>query len=165
MDTFAPYRDRSIALATMHAKDRAIAKPFKLLLGAEVIVADGIDTDTFGTFIGEITRQGTMLEAALAKASTAINITKLPFGLGSEGSFGPHPSLPFIAGGVEILAFEDRERDFKVHETLVTNRTNFSSRTCTPKDDLSGFLSRIDFPKHAVVVMPSKTPTYDFANP
>jgi hypothetical protein len=161
MNYSEPYRDRFIALATMHAKERAIAKPFKRQLGAEIVVAGGIDTDTFGTFTGEVPRRGTLLEAAKAKARAAIDATRLPLGLGSEGSFGPHPSLPFVAGGIETIVFADHERDFAIHETLVTHRTNFGSRTCKPEDTIEPFLQQIGFPAHAVVVRPNEAVSGD----
>lgn len=165
MAVISPYRDQAIALATMHAKERAIAKPFRRKLGASIVVAESIDTDKFGTFTGEISREGTMLEVARAKALAAIKETNLPRGLGSEGSFGPHPALPFAAAGMETIVFVDHERDITVHETLVTHRTNFSSVVCTPHHDIIFFLRQIGFPSHAVVVRPNQplAPRYDKA--
>jgi hypothetical protein len=152
-----PYCRTTIAMATMHFKERAVAKPFKRRLGAEIAVAPGIDTDSFGTFTGEVTRQGTMLDAARAKAQAAIEATGLPFGIGSEGSFGPHPFVPFVAAGTEVLLFTDRKRGIEIHEALVTHRTNYQSRACRPDEDLRDFLARARFPSHAIAVT-SNTP-------
>ena len=44
-----PYVGKTIAIATMHAKEHAVGKPFRRWLGADVIVAAGIDTDAIGT--------------------------------------------------------------------------------------------------------------------
>jgi len=148
----APYRGETFAIATMHAKERAVARPFRHWLGAIVTVASGIDTDRFGTFTGEVARQGDMLDAARDKALAATEHTGLPFGLGSEGSFGPHPALPFVAAGREVLLFSDRRHGFEVHETLLSNQTNHRSRVCRPGDDLRDFLDSVGFPSHAVVV-------------
>jgi hypothetical protein len=141
----------------MHAKERAVAGPFNRWLDAAVTVAPGIDTDAFGTFTGETVRQGTMLDAARAKALAAIKATGLELGLGSEGSFGPHPSLPFIAAGTEVLLCQDRKWGFEIHEMLVTERTNYQSCDCTPGQDIGNFLASARFPSHAVVVS-SKAP-------
>jgi hypothetical protein len=95
-----------------------------------------------------------MLDAARAKALAAIEATGLELGLGSEGSFGPHPSLPFIPAGTEILLCQDRKRGFEIHEMLVTDRTNYQSCNCTPGQDIRNFLAGARFPTHAVVVSP-----------
>lgn len=146
------YFSETIAISTMHAKERAVSRPLQRWLGAAIKVAPGIDTDLFGTFTGEQARVGSMLDAARAKAQAAIKSTGLPFGLGSEGSFGPHPTLPFLAGGTEVLLFVDLRRGLEVCETLVTHRTNYRSLRCRPNDDIDTFLRSVRFPSHAVVV-------------
>ena len=52
------YRHETFAMATMHAKERAVARPLSRWLGAAVKVAPGIDTDAFGTFTGDISPAG-----------------------------------------------------------------------------------------------------------
>jgi hypothetical protein len=42
-----------VLLASRHGKERAMARPFRQGLGLELVVADQIDTDDFGTFTGE----------------------------------------------------------------------------------------------------------------
>jgi hypothetical protein len=154
MGALSAYSHEIFAMATMHAKERAVARPFRRWLDAAVTVAPGIDTDEFGTFTGDIVRQGTMLDVARAKALAAIEATGLELGLGSEGSFGPHPSVPFVAGGTELLLCLDRKRGFEIHEMLITDRTNYQSCDCRPGQDITDFLTRVRFPSHAVVVSP-----------
>jgi len=148
------YRHETFAMATMHAKERAVARPLSRWLGSAVKVAPGIDTDAFGTFTSDILRRGTMLDAARAKALAAIEATGLDLGLGSEGSFGPHPFVPFIPGGTEVLLCHDRRRRLKIHELLITDRTNYQSCDCRPGQDITDFLTRVRFPSHAVVISP-----------
>ena len=93
----APYAGRRIALATMHAKERAIAPPILKELGAELVVPEQIDTDALGTFSGEIERQGTMGEVAVRKARLGMAATDLKIGVASEGTYGPHPES--VSGG------------------------------------------------------------------
>jgi hypothetical protein len=151
-----PYRGEVFAIATMHAKERAVAKPFRRWLGADVVALPGVDTDAFGTFTGEIARQGTMLDAARAKAQAAVDVSGLSLGIGSEGSFGPHPLVPFIPAAREVVLVNDRKHGIEIHEALVTHRTNFASRTCRPGDDIDEFLLSVGFPAHAVVVSPNE---------
>ena len=149
-----PYCGEPVAFATMHGKQQAVAKAFALRMSAPVVVPAGIDTDAYGTFTGETPRSGTMIDAARAKAWLATDATGLRCGLGSEGSFGPHRSLPLVPGNTELLLFIDSERGIEVHESIVTHRTNFSSLVCEPDEDIGSFLRSIGFPKHGVVVTP-----------
>ena len=155
-----PYQNQAVAFATMHGKEKAVAKAFARHLAASITVPVGIDTDALGTFTGEIPRAGTIVEAARAKALLAMKVTGLKCGLGSEGSFGPHPYVPFIPRDIEVLLFVDQANDIEIYETLMTHRTNFQNVTCRPGEDISDFLKSIRFPQHAVVITPS-APTTD----
>ncbi|MFN2288745.1 MAG: DUF6671 family protein, partial [Chromatocurvus sp.] len=114
-----PYTGRRIALATMHRKEVVIAPPMKRVLGAELVVPAGLDTDALGTFSGEIPRQGTMGDVAVAKARMGMVAAGLGIGLASEGSFGPHPEIPVVAVGRELLVLVDDERGLVVFESLI----------------------------------------------
>jgi len=139
-------------LATMHAKERAVAPAFMDELGLTVVPSAGLDTDQLGTFAGEIPRRGTMLEVAVAKARLGMAATGLPLGLASEGSFGPHPVVPFLAGGIELLVFVDDTRGLVLHETMVVERTNFAHLVTAPGQPLDSFLAQIGFPAHGLIV-------------
>jgi hypothetical protein len=149
------YHAARVALCSMHAKERAIERPLRHRLAMAVNVVSSINTDIFGTFTGEISRAGSMAEAARAKALAAITATGLPYGIGSEGSFGPHPAIPFLPSGTELIIFVDRRRCLEIREALRTTRTNFSSIAIGPSGDLSDFLKTAQFPSHALVVAPN----------
>ena len=156
VDASNPYRGARIALGTMHAKERALAKPFARILGAELVVPHEIDTDAFGTFTGEIVRAGTMLDAARAKARLGMTRTGLKFGLASEGRYGPHPYILFIPGGREVMLFIDDERGIEIRESIVVTRTNYDSLALAQRDDVETALRRMRFPSHAVTVRPNQ---------
>ena len=158
VDASSPYTGARIALGTMHAKERALAKPFARILGAELVVPHDIDTDAYGTFTGEIARAGTMLDAARAKARLSMVRTGLKFGLASEGSYGAHPYVPFIPDGTEVVLFIDDERGIEIRESIVVTRTNYDSQTLAPGDDVEAALHRMRFPSHAVTVRPNQLP-------
>lgn len=156
-----PLRIRSYAgtiavLATMHGKDRAIAPPFKERLGMTVVVPEGLDTDIFGTFTGDVERPGNMLETARQKAHAGLDATGAEFGIASEGAYGPHADMPFYASGSELIIFIDRKRSIEVAEALETPRTNFASLTVRAGDSLDAFLARVGFPEHALAVTPTR---------
>lgn len=146
-----PYAQARVALATCHGKERALAPPLLRRLGL-IVEPVAIDTDAFGTFTGTRARAGTAAEAALAKARAGMAASGLPLGLASEGSFGPHPWLPFGAGGVETLAFIDAERGLELTLSAVSRRTNFAHLDVRDGEDIAPFLARVSFPSHALVV-------------
>jgi hypothetical protein len=120
-----PYEHERIGLATIHGKELAIAPPFRRLLGAEVVVAPDLDTDTLGTFSGEIARPGPIVETCLIKAELAFRSVDVDCAIASEGSYGPIDRVPLKPAGVEVMAFIDRRRGIRIVETLATHRTNW----------------------------------------
>ena len=146
-----PYHGHTVALATQHGKARALAPPLARRLGL-IVAAVAIDTDQFGTFTGSCPRTGTAADAALAKARAGMAASGHQLGLASEGSFGPHPWLPFGAGGVETLAFIDAPRGLELTLSAISRRTNFAQHEVTAGADIAPFLARIGFPAHALVV-------------
>ncbi len=149
-----PYRDTRIALATIHGKDRALAPAFRRVLGADIVVADAIDTDTLGTFSGEIPRPAPLVETCLRKAEMAFGSLEVDCALASEGSYGPIDRVPLAPGGVEIMAFVDRRRGVRLVETLATHRTNWRLYRFRAGDTtVPAALKEIGFPGHGVFVM------------
>lgn len=140
-----------VALGTMHGKAAAIAPPLAAL-GIAVTVPDGLDTDTFGTFTGERPRVGTMLDVARAKARAAMAATDLPVGLASEGAYGPHPVIPFLAQGRELLLWLDSRTGHEIVEVLTDPAPCYDQLAVPSPAEAAGFLGRIGFPDTAVVV-------------
>ncbi len=149
---------RTVALGTRHGKERAFAPPLLRRLGLSVTLAD-IDTDQLGTFSGEVERQGTPRDTVITKARLAAEASGLPLGLASEGSFGPHPSLPWLAMGHELACFLDLETGLTLVESRASLRTNFGHATGRTTDDIADFLARARFPSHAVIARPNAGPS------
>lgn len=148
-----PFNGRRAAIATLHGKERVVGPVMKQWFGINLESTIDVDTDALGTFTGEIARSGDMLDAARAKARLAIKETGATVGIGSEGAFGPHPSVPFLASGVEVMVLIDAESDLEIVVQRRT-KTNYDSLLFRPGNDLSAFLHRIGFPTHAVIVRP-----------
>lgn len=142
-----------VALGTMHGKEAVIAPPLAAL-GVTVERAD-LDTDRFGTFAGDVPRAGTMLDAARLKARAAMAATGLPVGLASEGAYGPHPWLPFVPLGQELLLWLDSRTGQEVVETLTDQQPVYDQTTLRSVEEAGAFLSRIGFPETAVIVQPA----------
>lgn len=147
---------RLAAIATKHAKEQLFSPPLGEQLGLTVVVAH-VDTDLLGTFSGETPRVGSALDTAREKAELAIQHSDadIGIGIGSEGSFGPHPGIPFIPVDVELAVLIDTELGLEIVEGLTTTDTNYNEVTLDTPEVPQEFLSRVGFPDHALVVLPT----------
>jgi hypothetical protein len=152
-----PYFGQRAVLTTMHGKGDVISPALETRVGLSIQVNSEIDTDTLGTFTGETTRKKDMLETAIEKAQLGMTASYCKLGIASEGSFGPHPVVPFMAINRELIVLVDDLRDIIIREMFASENTNFSSVTISPDDDISDFLRRVQFPEHALVVGANKT--------
>jgi hypothetical protein len=150
----SPYAGRRICLTTRHGKERALALPFRRGLGASLAV-QACDTDQLGTFSGEVERPADALTTCRRKALLGLEASGLRLGLASEASFGPHPALPLLPVGQELLLFVDLERDLSVLERRLEWRTNYSQKRLGPGEDPAAWLRQVGFPAHAVIARPA----------
>lgn len=98
-------------------------------------------TDTLGTFSGEVERPGDVLETLKAKALLAhAEAQDVQFIVVSEGAFGPHPEVPFMALDREWVALYDRHADVLVTGFASSTETNFGSITTRHWADVLTFL-------------------------
>jgi hypothetical protein len=141
-------------LATMHGKERAIAPLLQAALGLRITVPRHFDTDRFGSFSRDIPRVGSPLDAARAKITAAFEqAPQVPIGLASEGSFGPHPQIPFLPIDSEIVLLIDRRSGLEIVGHHLTPRTNFSQVIVSATAAAAAFAKRIGFPAHGVIVI------------
>ena len=159
------FRGRLAVLATMHRKEQVIVPVLKDALGLLVEVPRGIDTDRFGTFTREVPRPGSQRETARLKAEAALTaVPEADFGLASEGSFGPHPWLPWVAGGCELVMLVGRDSELELVGADLTAETNHGSRLVGSVDEALAFAQDIGFPTHGVVVMGVQNGEPDITN-
>lgn len=140
-------------LGTQHGKDAVIAPLLASALGLEVTVLRDFDTDRFGTFTGEVARLRDANETVRMKALAAL--AEAPhgdFGVASEGSFGPHPQIPFVACGLELVMLTSADGAIAVMGTDLTVETNFASLEVRSWQEVAAFVARAQFPSHAVIV-------------
>lgn len=154
MKTHDFYLNQTIVLATCHGKERALRRPFCLGLGASITVC-ACDTDQLGSFSGEIARSGDALTAAHAKARLGLEASGHCIALASEGSFGPHPAIPLMAVGQELLLLLDQRHGLAVAEQRLEWQTNYSHVVTDRLPSLDSWLHRVAFPSHALIVKPA----------
>lgn len=154
------YNGNCIILTTKHSKSIAIAPPFFNTLGA-TIIEYVVDTDKLGTFSGEIKREGSALECARKKCEWSLNeiSNMVDFAIASEGSFGPHPFIPILPCDQEILYFIDRKRDFHLHLSYITVKTNYRTESVKSLEALHKFAKQTSFPSHALIMRPNNRET------
>lgn len=149
------FQGRKIAIATMHKKEEVIAPLLinSLQVNVEVPI---INTDLLGTFSGEIEREGTLIETARKKCHVAMDMLGCDMAISSEGSFGAHPSMYFTHANEELVLLVDRKNNQEFFGKTLTTETNFSGMYVKSRKEASGFLNRIGFPKHAVIIKDRK---------
>ena len=145
------FKGREVLIATKHQKEQVIAPIFKKL-GVKSVVPANFDTDQFGTFTGERPRVKSALETVKLKLVRAMNNSNYNMGLASEGSFGPHPILPFVQGNIELVYFIDKLHDLEIWAEAISTETNFNRQTVTSWQEIEKFALDAGFPAHDLIL-------------
>lgn len=145
------FSGRPLLIATMHNKEKVIGPVLENAIGIKPVVANGFDTDRFGTFSGEVIRESHAHNTARLKCLEALRIGQYDLGIASEGSFGPHPDIPFIAADEEILVFIDLRHQLEISVRHIDCETNFRQSEISDYDTLQKFALDIGFPEHGII--------------
>ncbi|MEY2910886.1 MAG: hypothetical protein RLZZ184_195 [Cyanobacteriota bacterium] len=146
------YNNRGAILATMHNKEKVISPLLKEHLGMNVIVTEGLNTDVFGTFTREIKRPDTQVITARLKAKKALEMYDQKIAIASEGSFTPHPLIPYIYANREIIIFLDKENDLEIIGEVFSTETNFNHQTISSLQEAEEFGKKVGFPAHGLII-------------
>jgi hypothetical protein len=146
------FHNRVAVIATMHHKEKVIAPLLEKELGVNVIVPQNFNTDAFGTFTREIKRTDTQVTTAKLKAQKAMEITGETIAIASEGSFGPHPSFPYIYANREIIIFLDQQQELEIIGEVFSTDTNFNHRVISSLAAAEEFAEKVGFPEHGLVI-------------
>lgn len=133
----------------MHDKLEAVREPL-LRVGIDTFHVD-LDTNRFGTFTGTVTRPGTQLETAVAKALESARIGRCSIGIGSEGAFGPDPVVGLVGVGLELVALVDHRRLHPVVGRDASHHTNFASCMARDLTQARTFATRVGAPNHGLI--------------
>ncbi|MFB2769305.1 DUF6671 family protein [Pelatocladus sp. BLCC-F211] len=150
--------NRIAILATKHQKEKVIAPILEAELGIKIIVPDDFDTDVFGTFTREVKRPGNQIEAARLKAKKVLELTGEKLAIASEGSFGPHPEIPFISSNREVLILLDKTHDLEIIGEELSTKTNHNHLVVESVEQALQFAQKVGFPEHGLVVMFDESP-------
>ncbi len=150
------FKGRKLVIATKHEKERVIAPLLKKHLGVEVIIPKQFNSDRFGTFTREVKRTGNQLEAARAKVHAAMALADTDLGVSSEGSFGAHPSIPFVQSNLELLLFVDKKNGYEIRGHHRTHEMNIGGQYVANIEEALNFAQKIGFPEHGIIVRKSE---------
>jgi len=146
------FSGRCAALGTKHQKEQVITPLFLKELGIKVKVPRDLDTDKFGTFTLDRPRLDSQKQTAAIKARAAMAALELDIGIASEGTFGPHPQLPFGTANTEIVVFIDDKNGLEIYGGHVETVSYAQSTSASNLEEVLSFAERIDFPKHGIVM-------------
>jgi hypothetical protein len=150
------FHGRQLIITTKHEKHHAIAPVLERLLGVSCVLSSEFDTDSLGTFSGEIERKKDALATVREKCQVGMREANIDLGVATEGSFGPHPYFPFIAGHEEIILLIDQRHGLEILVRDLTTETNFDGLQVSSEEDLLRFAERTGFPEHALILRPHK---------
>jgi hypothetical protein len=147
------YYNKEYVIATKHGKEQAIQPVFEKRYGMKAILSDQIDTDHFGTFSGEIERKNSPIETLRKKCLLGIDLTGTSIAIASEGSFGPHPHIPFVTCDEEFMIFLDVENDIEILERKISVETNFFIHAIDTKYELIETISNLNIPASGLLLV------------
>ncbi len=143
---------RNLIIATKHKKEEVISPILTKMLGVNCIIDVNLDTDSLGTFTGEVERLDDVLETARNKCRMAMKSSNCDLAVASEGSFGPHPTLGFINADDEILLFIDTKNNLEIVVRELSLKTNFNGEEIKIEEDLMAFATKVKFPGHGLIL-------------
>jgi len=126
-------------------------------LGVKCMVPENFNTDLLGTFSGEIERVDDPLTTLRNKCLMAAQLTGCDLVAGSEGSFGPHPTLFFAHANDEMAMLLDLKNNLEIVERELNTTTNFDGCDIATEQELLSFAERVQFPSHGIILKKEKT--------
>jgi hypothetical protein len=145
------FQNRKLVIATMHEKEKVIAPLMEKEFGISCFVSSNINTDSFGTFCGEMERLVDPLSTARAKCLQAMKETSCDMGIASEGSFGQHPTIFFVPADDEIVIFIDKKNGLEITARELSTETNFKGAMIHNEQQLEEFAESVGFPSHGII--------------
>jgi hypothetical protein len=149
------FENRKLVIATKHNKERVIAPLVLQYLGIADLQSSEFDTDSLGTFSGEIVRKDDSITTVRNKCIQAMELANCDLGIANEGSFGNHPTLFFSTADEEFMIFIDRKNNLEIIERIISVETNYCQEEITTEAELNDFLQKVQFPSHAVILRKS----------
>lgn len=150
------FNGRKLLIATKHNKEQVIAPVFESTLGVKCFVTNKFDTDTLGTFSGEIERKEDALSTLRNKCLLAMEANNCDLAIASEGSFGIHPTIFIAHADDEMMLFIDKKNELEIVVREISTKTNFNATEVKTEEELLEFSEKVQFPSHGLILKSSK---------
>ncbi len=151
------FKNRKLLIAGKHKKESVISEILEKALGVDCFTNEAFDTDTLGTFTGEVERTLDPISAVKEKCIRSMEAAGCDLGVATEGSFGAHPSLFFSPANDEFMILIDLKNKVEIIVRELSTETNFNSEEVTSLEELNVFASKVGFPSHALILRTSRT--------
>ena len=146
------FRGKQLHIVSKHRKQDCFEPALNGQLGFVCDTVSAVDTDLLGTFSGEVERTLAPLDCAREKCRQALAYCGDGYLLASEGSFGAHPTLGWVASGEEWLVFYDIKEAFEVMVRNTTLDTCFYGESLVNVEQCLQFLHKVDFPNQGIIL-------------
>ena len=153
MESSTPFfTNRQVVIATKHGKEAVMAPILEKRLGVKVSVIENLDTDTLGTFTGEIERTSVPIDTLRKKCLMALEQSNYDIAIASEGSFGAHPTAFFAHANDELVMWLDTKNNLEVVARELTTDTNFAGSAIESEKQIREFAAKALFPSHRLIL-------------
>ena len=146
------FSGRRLLIVTKHEKEAVLAPLLEESLGVTCFVTNDFDTDSLGTFSGEIARKNDALTTLRKKCWEGMQVEGFDLAVATEGSFGNHPTVFFAPANDELIMLVDKKYNLEIVERVLSMETNFDSSELHTRDELKAFLDKVQFPSHGVIL-------------
>lgn len=146
------FKSRKLLIASRHGKEQVIVPVIQPVTGIIPFIPVDFDSDAFGSFSGEIERQGGPLETLRKKCEAAMDQYGLDLAISSEGSFGPHPNYPFLTADEEWLMLKDRKNGLEIITREISFETNYAEKKTGNFKEILEFAAGAGFPEHGLIL-------------
>lgn len=150
------FDNRKILIATKHQKETVIAPLFSAEYNCHCFTSEAFDTDSLGTFSGEIDRKDDAIITLRKKCLLAHQATNHDLIISSEGSFGAHPSLFFAHADEEFVMIKDFKNNIEIVAREISLETNFNGQIINNQNELLEFAQKVSFPSHGLILKSSE---------
>jgi hypothetical protein len=147
------FSGRRLLIATIHGKEKVLSPLLEAQLGVKCFLPCAeFNSDEFGTFTGEVERKNDPLTALRKKCLWAMVLCESDLGVATEGSFGPHPSIPFSPANDELIIFIDLKNNLEITARELSLNTNYNKEQINASKDLRDFAIKTGFPEHRLIL-------------
>lgn len=147
------FSGRKLLIATMHGKEKVLAPVLETHLGVRCYLPSGeFNSDHFGTFTGEVERRNDPVTTLRQKCLNAMAVCESDLAVATEGSFGPHPDIPFTGANDELIILIDQKNNLEITARELSVNTNYSKAAINSSKDLRDFAVKIGFPEHRLIL-------------